>query len=306
MISIIIPIYNIERYIGRCLESIIAQTYKDIEIICIDDGSNDNSAKVCKQYMKKDDRIRYYHIPNGGVSNARNYALKLIKGEWFAFVDGDDWIEPNYFEVLLSNAIKNKCEVSACQYQINTDYKMGYDESAEDTKMFSNSNECIHSFICSENSLQGQIWNKIYLADKFKNIEFDKSIKVNEDCIYTYEIMKQCESACVCNAKMYHWYVRESSACRKKYKTVNFDDANVFLYLLDKTKEMNDDEVANILKRNYVCNVLKTLYDTKKVYKGKDIIQSLDKVKMWRKDIWANISLKTKIKYYIVMIKYIV
>lgn len=306
MISVIIPIYNIEKYIARCLESIIAQTYTELEIICIDDGSTDNSAQICKKYMKKDDRINYVYISNGGVSNARNYALKLINGEWFAFVDGDDWLEPNFFEVLLSNAIKYKCDVSACQYQISTEYKTGYEGSVENTHLFGNSKECIHSFICSKNSLQGQIWNKIYLTDKFRHFEFDKSVRVNEDCLYTYEIMEHCDSACVCDAQLYHWYVRENSACHKKHKTINFDSANVFLYLLNKIEDNQDIDVSNELKKNYVCDVLKILFDTKKERKREDIIQALDKIKMWKKNVWNNISIKTKIKYYLVIIKYMV
>lgn len=306
MISIIIPIYNLENYIGRCLDSVISQTYKDLEIICIDDGSTDNSAAICKEYMKNDIRVRYYYIPNGGVSNARNYALTLITGQWFAFLDGDDWIEPDYFEVLMANAINNQCEISACQYQISTEYKLGYHKDNNNTLVLNSSEECIHNFICGGNSLQGQIWNKIYLTRKFKDILFDKNVKVNEDCLYTYEVMKRCTKACVSEAKMYHWYVRETSACRKKYSEINFDDANVFLYLINETEKIHDREIEKTLKKNYVIKVLKTLYDTKRESKRDDISEALKNIKSWKNDVWETLSGKTKLKYYLVMIKYIV
>lgn len=306
MISIIIPIYNIEQYLARCLDSIISQTYTELEIVCIDDGSTDTSAQVCKQYMKKDNRIKYYYIPNGGVSNARNYALTLINGEWFSFIDGDDWIEPNFFETLLENAGKYNCDISACQFQMNTEYYIGHMGGEENVSVLSDSEKCIHSYICGGNSLQGQVWNKIYLTEKFRNIQFDKTVKVNEDCLYTYEIMNKCDSACVCEAQLYHWYMRENSACHNKEKTISFDAANVFLDLLNKTEKMNDIEVRNVLQYNYVCVVLKTLFDARKEKKNEEIIVALERVKTWKRESWHKFSNKDKIKYYCVMLKYII
>ena len=122
LISVIIPIYNLEKYLSVCLESIINQTYSNLEILCVDDGSTDKSAIVCEEYAEKDDRVKLFKIENGGVGNARNYALNHMSGDWFAFVDGDDWLEPNYFEVLLKNAIENKCDISAGQFQRNSSF----------------------------------------------------------------------------------------------------------------------------------------------------------------------------------------
>lgn len=306
MISVIIPIYNVEQYISRCLDSIIGQSYSELEIVCIDDGSKDSSAKICKQYMEKDERIKYYYIPNGGVSNARNYALKLINGEWFSFVDSDDWLEPNYYETLMANASKYNCDISACQFQKNTEYHVGHNGGEDKVKVLNNATECIHNYICGGNSLQGQSTNKIYLTQKFKDIQFDKSVKVNEDCLYTYEIMQKCDAACVCEAQLYHWYMRENSACHNKAKAINFDSANVFLNLLRKTEEMNDNEVTNELVYNYVSIVLKILFDAKKERKSEMIVQALDRVKIWKKNIWSKFSNKQKIKYYCVMLKYII
>lgn len=100
-VSIIIPVYNTESYLPRCLDSLLVQTYADFEIICVDDGSTDNSGQICDEYARKDSRIRVVHIPNGGVSNARNTGLELVRGEYIMFVDSDDWVEPEHVELLL-------------------------------------------------------------------------------------------------------------------------------------------------------------------------------------------------------------
>lgn len=103
IISIIVPVYNGDKYLSRCVDSILNQTFQDWELLLVDDGSTDKSGEICDEYVTKDDRIRGLHKSNGGVSSARNYGLTRIQGEWVTFIDGDDYIEPNYFSILLSN-----------------------------------------------------------------------------------------------------------------------------------------------------------------------------------------------------------
>ena len=118
LISIIVPVYNVEQYLDDCLISIINQTYKNIEIILIDDGSTDKSGKICDEYAKKDSRIIVIHKENGGVSSARNAGLRIAKGAYIGFVDPDDWIAEDMYEVLYSNAKKYDADVSVCKYKI--------------------------------------------------------------------------------------------------------------------------------------------------------------------------------------------
>lgn len=105
MISIIVPVYNVELYIHQCIDSIISQTYRDIEILLIDDGSTDKCGNICDEYARIDPRIRVFHTQNKGLSAARNLGLREAKGDYIGFVDSDDWIEPNMFEVLLQQLI---------------------------------------------------------------------------------------------------------------------------------------------------------------------------------------------------------
>ncbi len=104
-VSVIVPIYNAEKYLNKCLESIIGQTYKNLEIILVDDGSSDNSPTICDAWAQIDSRIRVIHKKNGGVSSARNAGIDLAQGDYIGFVDADDWIEPNMYEVLINNAV---------------------------------------------------------------------------------------------------------------------------------------------------------------------------------------------------------
>lgn len=296
LISVIIPIYNLEKYLSVCLESIINQTYSNLEILCVDDGSTDKSAIVCEEYAEKDDRVKLFKIENGGVGNARNYALNHMSGDWFAFVDGDDWLEPNYFEILLKNAIENKCDISACQFQRNSSFIMGNDV-INNVVVLSGTNECIHNFICGGVSLMGQSCNKIYLAEKYGSVRFSTSIKVNEDCLYTYEIMLKCDAACVTEAQLYHWFFRGDSACHSKKVDVDFTAANVFITLMSLTENMKDEDIEVTLKRNYIDSVCKVLIYAKCKNSDEQVHNAKDLCKKWRKDVWKTYNLKRKIKY---------
>lgn len=118
IISIIVPVYNVELYLRQCLDSILSQTFKDWECILIDDGSTDSSPSICDEYVSRDSRFKVAHKINEGLSSARNEALKLAKGEYIGFVDSDDWIEPEMYEVLYSNIKEYNADISMVGYRM--------------------------------------------------------------------------------------------------------------------------------------------------------------------------------------------
>lgn len=122
-ISLIVPIYNVEKYLQQCIDSILVQTYKNLEIILVDDGSPDSSGKIADENALKDSRIRVVHKENGGVSSARNVGIEIATGEYICFADGDDWLEPNYVEYLLSLAVENDAEASVTTDMFTTFYE---------------------------------------------------------------------------------------------------------------------------------------------------------------------------------------
>lgn len=300
-ISIIVPVYNVQDYIKRCLDSILAQNFSDFEVICVDDGSKDSSGSICDEYAGKDSRIKVFHIENGGVGKARNYGLQKMCGNWFAFIDADDWIEQDYLMCLYDCAIKNACTVSACNFQRNTEYTVGCNREKNGKIILNSSAECIHNFICSKDSMQGMIWNKLYKSDVYKHIRFEAGMKVNEDCLYTYEIMKLCQKACYCQLELYHWFFRTESACHTKTIDKDFAPAEVFMRLYNETLCLQDAEVSDKLKKNYVGYVLKILLHAKYKRSDSDVKMARRQCKAWRKDVWSYMTVKERLKYIIAM-----
>lgn len=124
LISVIIPVYGVEKYIAQCLESVIKQTYKNLEILVINDGTKDNSALIAKLYSEKDARIKVYDFPNGGLSVARNRGLEIAKGDYIAYLDSDDWIDSKMYETLLNTIIENGADMVKCGFYISENDKL--------------------------------------------------------------------------------------------------------------------------------------------------------------------------------------
>lgn len=296
-ISIIIPVYNVESYVERCLDSILKQKYQHFEVICVDDGSTDASGALCDAYQKKDSRIRVFHTENRGVSNARNYALSLMEGAWFCFIDPDDWITPEYLSKLYSLAKQNDCEIAACHMRKAYEYCDEYDSCEEQVVMFDSSKACVHNFICNEHSMQGMCTNKLYLSAKFKEYRFDTTLKVNEDCLYTYEVMSNCNKACMTTLPLYYWFIRSDSACHKKNRALDFSPSNVFVLLHDKTLEDHNDAVTKTLQMNYINSVVKVLLFAKYKSSNMEVKDAKKRCKEWRKNVWSMLDFKSKMKY---------
>lgn len=197
LVSIIVPIYNKENLVGRCVDSLIAQTYKNIEIILIDDGSTDKSLLVCQSYKDKDSRIRVLHKSNGGLSDARNYGLAHATGIWVSFVDGDDYVENNYIETMLCNSEGANLVVCCC-------YQLTNQKQSVKRHFFGNSfledkktiyNEIIIPMITlnrEKNNLLFPVWNKLYrkqLIDE-NHLKFDTNLPYAEDYMFNVQIFK--------------------------------------------------------------------------------------------------------------------
>lgn len=295
-VSIIIPAYNIERYIGRCIDSILCQIYTNFEIIVVDNNSKDRTAYIVKKYCEKDSRVKYLKCIEPGVCNARNMGLDNISGEWFCFIDADDWIEPDYLKVLIDNAVKYECSVSACSY-LNDNGANLQNKNNNEVIYFDSSSECIHNFICDSPSMEGMVWNKIYSSSQYADIRFDPKIRVNEDCEYTFEIMSRCQKACLSLACLYHWFVRMDSACRKHPEVIELNNADVFLDLLCKTNYLNDDEIECKLKLEYVRIITNMLIYVKYKFDSKELNEVRRRLIEWRVDVFPYLNKRTQ-RYY--------
>lgn len=298
MISIIVPFFNSKTTLERCLESMANQTYSDFEVLMIDDGSVDASSEVCSRWATFDSRFKYFYKQHNGVSEARNYGLSLLSGEWFCFVDSDDWIEPDYLQVLYQNAVDNECSISSCDYErdISLEFIPNKDNVIE---ILEGERDCISGFIQSPKKIYGMVWNKLYSARRYKEIRFEKELQINEDCRYTFEIMRNCDKLVSTKRKLYHWYWRRNSACHARLQNVDFSAADVNLFLLDETDKMGIRDVGSELKKNYFSAAIKVLWETDYDSSSGEVIDVINRLKSWKPLVFKRLTLKTRVKYYI-------
>ena len=170
LVSIIVPVYNVEKYLSKCIDSILAQTYKNLEIILVDDGSKDNSGTICDEYSKKDKRIKIIHKPNGGISDVRNHGLKIATGDYIGFVDSDDYIAEDMFETLVSLLEKNDADISIVSFYEYYNGKLIGVRENENVEIM-NKVEAIKELLI-DRKIQSYTWNKLFKKELFDGLQF--------------------------------------------------------------------------------------------------------------------------------------
>lgn len=217
LISVIVPIYQVEAYLEECLDSILNQTYRHLEIILIDDGSPDRCGEICDQYASQDSRIQVIHQPNAGLSAARNAGMDIATGEYISFIDSDDYIDPHFYEKLLEGFKEYpEAKVTACQVFKN--------ENGEITPLNSKSHHqypIIHSSRWCQDAILRKtyvtVWNKLYQAELLKEIRFRKG-RIVEDVLFMYDFLPICISQqaflLLLPDYLYYYRIRQGSICR--------------------------------------------------------------------------------------------
>ncbi len=212
-ISIIIPAYNTEKELGRTLDSVLAQTYQNIEIVVVNDGSKDGTGAVIDAYAAKDSRIKAIHKENGGVTSARLRGVAEATGDWIGFVDGDDWIEPDMYEHLMGNAREHRADISHCGYRMvfpNGRVDWYYNTG----RLVEQDHEAGLRDLVSGDFVEPALWNKLFHKELFRNVEgkMDYSIKINEDVLMNYYLFKESNRAIYEDFCPYHYVLRPGSA----------------------------------------------------------------------------------------------
>ena len=221
LISVIVPIYNVEKYLDRCVESIINQTYKNLEIILVDDGSPDNCPKMCDDYAKKDSRIKVVHKENGGLSDARNAGMKVATGEYVSFIDSDDYISLDFYETLLETMVDNDSDIVECGvvkfYEDNN-----FDEYNDDLKVTNYETVDALDGLISENPFKQHVWNKLYKSSVALDIPYAVG-KLNEDEFWTYQVFGKAKKVTRINQTMYYYFQRNGSIMGNSYNIRRLD-----------------------------------------------------------------------------------
>lgn len=267
-VSIIIPVYNVEKYIRECLDSIINQTYTNLEIILVDDESKDSSGAICDEYALKDSRIRVVHKVNGGAASARNVALDLVTGDYISFVDSDDYVEHNYIELLVYNLEEHNADISICSYyDLYTNKSIHH--NLED-KTFTNV-QYLQNFLTDWTS--GILWNKLFKKEVLHNIYFIEGRRIDDE-FFTYRGVLNSKSIIRFNIPLIYYRQRKSSVMQ--------NDKNKQLILRDRMDYMIQryKDVSSLypeLKQTYYRNLLDSFIHIRREINTKELRKQFNK-----------------------------
>lgn len=221
LISVIVPIYNVEKYLARCVDSIVNQTYKNLEIILVDDGSPDLCPQMCDDYAEKDSRIKVVHKKNGGLSDARNAGMAVSTGEYISFIDSDDYVSDDFFECLMNVMNKENSDIAECSvvkfYEDNR-----FDEFSDDLSVKTYDTQDAMSALIAENPFHQHVWNKLYKTELVKDIPYAVG-KLNEDEFWTYQVFGRANKVSKLNKTMYYYFQRNSSIMGVGYNIRRLD-----------------------------------------------------------------------------------
>lgn len=219
IISIIVPVYKVEEYLQRCVDSILNQTYNNIELILVDDGSPDRCGDMCDQYRIKDSRIKVIHKENGGLSDARNAGIKFAKGKYITFIDSDDWISNNYIEILYDLLVSKDADISVCNF-IRTETEE-IEISSLRKKIYEFSNVQALENLCGEFNVQLTVsWGKLYKTELFKEIRFPVG-KIHEDEFTTYKVLYKANKIVLTTEPLLYYWQRPDSIMGVGFKLKN-------------------------------------------------------------------------------------
>lgn len=247
MISIIVPVYNVEPYLSRCIESIINQSYTGIEILLIDDGSPDKCGGICEEYAKKDERVRVFHTDNHGLSAARNRGIREATGDYIGFVDSDDWIEPDMYEVLLAKALEFNADVCECNFWFG---KSTMDYSKIEDGIYRGCESLTALF---NDKICHVVWDKIYKRKLFDSVRFPEGHNF-EDISIMHLVLEQANTVVVISDKKYHYRQRADSIKYTHSASNLIDYADAFLdrYVFYK---QNEDRIPSADEEKQLLSV---------------------------------------------------
>ena len=233
-ISVIVPVYNVEQYLPRCLESICGQTYRDLEILLVDDGSTDSSRELCAQFAERDPRIRHIRITNSGVSTARNRGLEAANGRWIGFVDADDHLEPGFYETLVRELTASDKQIVCCGVRAEDPEGNRIERfkgrRMPDKEQDFDREEALLRFLNPDTRiLYWAVWNKLYSAELLKGIAFEDGKAKAEDFDFTLRCLLQSNGLRYIPDELYHYLVRPGSAITGSRFSRNSFDGMFFM-----------------------------------------------------------------------------
>lgn len=275
-ISIIIPVYKVEAYLKECLDSVVGQTYKNLEIILIDDGSPDNSGNMCDEYAQNDLRIKVIHKQNGGLSSARNAGLEIATGEYVCFIDSDDVIDERYIEILHSMCIENNVDVAVCDIKRFTDVIEKESETNE-VKLINSRELQSKMYVHGEATQVVIVCNKLYKKYIYENLRFPIG-KIHEDEFTTYKALYSSKTdIAVSNLKLYYYRCNPNGIMGNKYTIKRLDYLEALEQRMQFYNERNEKMLYEKTLAKYSLR-LRSSYVKVYLYINENKQQVLDKI----------------------------
>lgn len=271
LISIIVPIYNTSKYLERCIKSIINQTYTNVEILLIDDGSTDNSYEICHQYSKSYENIKAFHKRNEGLSSTRNFGIYKAKGKYISFIDSDDFVASNFLEELYWNLIKEDSDISVCSiYKFTKENKINKKSIVTKTLKNFNRYNAMKELIKFNGKLTNHAVNKLYKKELFKEVNFLVGKKF-EDIDFMYKILNESKKISTFDDKLYYYYIRNNSITGNLKKNDIYDKIDIIL----KRDEFIKENYNNLLDscNEYLVHSFIVIFKQLVKLEGKNIIK---------------------------------
>lgn len=248
LVTVIVPVYNVDCYLDKCISSIVQQTYKNLEIIVVDDGSTDKSPEICDRWSQRDRRIHVMHKVNGGLSDARNAGLAVSTGEYISFVDSDDWIKPKFIETLMISLQAEKADIAECGVIfVDKQEHILRERCYSGKKTVMSRIEALKALVKEEGIYQ-TVWNKLYRREVLEGVLFEKG-RYNEDDFWTYQVFDRSKRLIVISDKLYCYLQRESSIMGTGYQIKRLDGLKARferMEYLQKYEELADFTKARI------------------------------------------------------------
>lgn len=275
-ISIVVPIYNVESYVEKCIESILNQSFNDFDLILVDDGSTDRCGEICDTYAIKDIRVKVVHKKNGGLSSARNAGIEIAQGKYIAFVDGDDFIHKDMYKILYNEIIQNDSDIVIC------DFKKVYNENdiidtMENGKSINLNNIDALNMLYSDKGAEFTVaWNKLYKKELFNDIKYEEG-KIHEDEFIAHKLLYKAQKITYVSKQLYNYIQRENSIVNSMFNVKKLDAVYAFSERKLFFKEIKNKKLQYQAEYNYIKYFFENYYRAKRNLGNVD--EELDRLK---------------------------
>lgn len=295
LISIIVPVYNVEEFLNQCIKSVLGQSYKKLEIILVDDGSTDQSGKICDRYQMTDARIKVIHKENGGLSDARNTGLRLAKGKYYSFIDSDDYISSEMIQTMFDSLKRNQCDIAVCNM-------MRFGDTVDSVKFYypAEREQVLAGRERFQTLNQPSVCNKLFCSELFNNIKFPKG-KYYEDTYVYHELLYQAKKIVLTGKDSYWYRARPDSIVGRKQYTNQYFDFIEAVYC--RARFLESKNVPTIWVRSlfeFICCICKCGEKYRKIGKYKSLFSAVKKrICMGvqkNNETWKNVGMKQKIR----------